>query len=225
MGVIIGTAHKVLNLFGTNIHGFTPGNALSGVPATEFHADWANAVQQELNNAITPGLDGVALNAAVYTQLNTSISNQIVSRHPRVAAGNYVYTFNSQGSDYSGAGCYVSERTEHKAAAASGTNQDLGLLNVPSNSQCSATYRISAVRTDAIADYGNAIIHVSLRNSSGAVTIQSTATALSDISLAGLTFTVQAAGGGVRVRVAIPAAPADKTYNIFVHAQLTNVLR
>lgn len=228
MGVIVDTAHKVLDLFGAGIHGFTPGNALSGVAPTELHANWTNAVQQELNNAIIPGLDGLSLNPATHTQLNTSILNQIVSTYPRDAAGSYTYTFRSMGASFlsgSGALCMHRKRTEHKNAAASGTNQDLCAINTPSDSQCTATYRVSVVRSDDIADYGNAIIHVSLRNASGTVTIQSTATALSDISLAGLTFTVQAASANVRVRIAIPAMPANKTYNIFVHGELTNVNR
>lgn len=228
MGVIVDTAHKVLDLFGAGIHGFTPGNALSGVAPTELHANWTNAVQQEINNAIIPGLDGLSLNPATYNQLNTSILNQITARYPRATAGNYIYTFRSQGDDFmlgTGAQCLVRERTEHKHQAASGSTPTLCTITIPNNSQCTATFRMSAVRTDGIADYGNVIRHASIKNVAGVVAVQSTADAISDIPLAGLTFTLQTVGSGIRVSVAIPALPAAKLYNIFAHGVLSNVVQ
>jgi hypothetical protein len=73
MAVIIGTASKAVDKHGAGIHGFTAGDPQAGIAPTQLSDDWADGVQQEINNAIeTIGGLGT-LDNAIRTQLGDAI--------------------------------------------------------------------------------------------------------------------------------------------------------
>ncbi|OWY32028.1 phage tail protein [Herbaspirillum aquaticum] len=73
----ISTATKVVDKFGANKPGFTNGNAVAGVPATDLESDWFDHVQEEISRVIEAG--GGVVDGSSYTQLLTAIQSLIGS--------------------------------------------------------------------------------------------------------------------------------------------------
>ncbi|MCW5299264.1 phage tail protein [Herbaspirillum lusitanum] len=71
----ISTATKVADKFGAGKPGFTNGNAVTGVPATDLEADWFDHVQEEISRVIEAG--GGAVDGSSYTMLLTAIQQLI----------------------------------------------------------------------------------------------------------------------------------------------------
>jgi len=67
----ISTATRVLNKFGAGKDGYTDGDVVGGIPATDLEAGLFDNIQEELCNIIEG--QGIALNGAVLTQLGAAI--------------------------------------------------------------------------------------------------------------------------------------------------------
>jgi hypothetical protein len=76
----ISTATKVSDKFGAGKHGFTNGNAVAGVPATDLEDAWFDHVQEEIANVIEAG--GIAIDAASRSQLLTALRSAGVFQTP-----------------------------------------------------------------------------------------------------------------------------------------------
>lgn len=74
----ISTATKVVDKFGTGKHGFTDGNAVGGIPATDLEAAWFDHVQEELANAVEAA--GLTLDPSNRAQLVSAIRTLGVSQ-------------------------------------------------------------------------------------------------------------------------------------------------
>jgi hypothetical protein len=64
----IDTSTRFADLFGSGKHGFRDGDRATSVLATQLNADWCNAIQEEIANAIEGA--GIALNGADRSQLS-----------------------------------------------------------------------------------------------------------------------------------------------------------
>lgn len=230
MAAIIQTAHRVVGLFGTDpygssMDGFASGNYMGGVLPTELSAAWCNSVQQEINNACISGL-GFALDSSSYTQLSYSIDAQIEKRSPKWTFSP-IFKMRTQSDaalSASGLNNVRHQRTNHAPSLAAGSVNSTIVMPTITNSQALITFRVSCVQTDLITNYGNAEWRASIRNSAGVVTIQNSAAGYSDISLAGLVFSVVVVGANVVLRTTIPAAPAGKFHNVFGYGEMNCVL-
>jgi hypothetical protein len=69
---------------------FTDGSAVGGIPATVVPAEWLNAVQEELVNAVTSL--GAATSKADNTQLATAMRGRLINIQVFAVAGTYNYT-------------------------------------------------------------------------------------------------------------------------------------
>ncbi len=105
MAVIINTAHAVAGLFGTDgfgtdINGFTSGNAAGGELPTELHSSWFNSVQQTLNDAVVWCRSSVApLDGSTTADLGQAVEDVARNTWRRdPAAANSTYRFRSQGA-------------------------------------------------------------------------------------------------------------------------------
>lgn len=67
----ISTATKVVDKWGPGKPGFTDGNAVTGVPATDLEAAWFDQVQEEIAGAIEAA--GIALDSSNRAQLTAAI--------------------------------------------------------------------------------------------------------------------------------------------------------
>lgn len=232
MAVIIDTSTMYAGLFGLDpygipMDGFTSGNLAGGVQPTQLSAAWFNSVQQEINNAIIPGVS-FALDNTDYSQLGFSIDNQIIARYPRTQTG-VTYTFRSQAdSEITGSAAQNSlrrERTAFSSGLSSGTTTTVLSMPTVSNSQVLLHFELNSVQTDTITNYGNARLTVSARNAAGVVTIQNTSTDYIDAPLGGWSVAVSTSGTFITLRVSIPAAPAGKTHHVFAYGSAINVVR
>lgn len=78
----ISTLNRAQNLFGAGKDGFRNGNLLTAVQATEFDADWCNAVQEELAAIVEAA--GLAVNPANNAQILEAVQRLIDAQ-----SGNY----------------------------------------------------------------------------------------------------------------------------------------
>lgn len=81
----ITTSTKAADLFGAGKDGFKDGDLANGIVPTDFNADWANQVQEEIANVITGA--GIALNGAVLNQLSLAIAAMIAAASPVLSLG------------------------------------------------------------------------------------------------------------------------------------------
>ena len=211
MGVIIGTASKVVDKFGAGLHGFTSGVPESGVPATQFSSDWADGVQQEINNVITAG-DEESPDNSDRDQLSKSIDYQNRVTYPRSGS---TATYYWRGHVTAGPGASYQNHRESgfKHNVADNTVQSMIGLAIPTNSQAQVILRGSLVRSNSMTVYGNCAFSASVRNSAGTYTLQNTATIHSDQNLVGLVM-VPIASGGIYLRFTIPVS-VGALFNIF----------
>ena len=153
MGVIIGTASKVVDKFGGGLHGFTSGVPESGVPATQFSSDWADGVQQEINNVITAG-DEESPDNSDRDQLSKSIDYQNRVTYPRSGS---TATYYWRGHVTAGPGASYQNHRESgfKHNVADNTVQSMIGLAIPTNSQAQVILRGSLVRSNSMTVYGN----------------------------------------------------------------------
>lgn len=220
MAVIIATASKVVDKHGTDVHGFTSGNPQAGVAATELSDDWCDGVQQEINNTIE--LYGDPLDNTDRTQLSYSIDQQIRYRQPRFG-GYVVDTWCSEPSPAS-TDWLRRERSTGLLGVANNTVQNMLAMTMPSNSQATLLLRGSVIQADSNTNYTNYAVFVSVRNSSGTYTVQSTGTAMLNDNVAGVTITCVIIGAAIYMRFSLPVL-AGKFFNIFATGVLENVSR
>ncbi|APW38957.1 hypothetical protein RD110_18550 [Rhodoferax koreense] len=71
----ITTITAVAGKFGAGKPGFTDGDVIGGVAATDLNADWFDQVQEEISNVIE--LAGIALSGGTLTQLKQAIDAMI----------------------------------------------------------------------------------------------------------------------------------------------------
>lgn len=116
----ISTATRVLNKFGAGKDGFTNGNVIGGVPATDLEDGWFDHVQEEIANVVEAA--GLVLSGADRTQLLQAI--RVVS----MPAGGVVYfARNTAPSGYLKAnGALISRTTYANLFAAIGTTFGVG---------------------------------------------------------------------------------------------------
>lgn len=219
MGVNIDTAHSVPGMFSAYMNGFTSGNTTGGLAATEVSANWFNSVQQEINTVINQsGFDptGIILNPNDFGQLANAIDYRFAVEEPRAAYSGGIYTWRTLlDSDMLGyRSCNVTRRTTINQVA-SGSVTNCCTLIPGGSAQMMITYKVAVLQTDLTTNYGNAVWYASARSS----TVQNSAASYSDISLAGLAFSVVVSGASIALRVTIPAAPAGKLFNVWVFGE------
>ena len=233
MAVIIDTVHKVPDMFGADVHGFTSGNTTGGILATEVSAQWFNKCQQEINNAILAGYDTTItgfLNPFDDEQLKNAFGQHVSDQYPRGSLTTWnpgIYrqrsTDNYAGQTYGHQnGFYRFQEYRHELLSGSTTNiAGISVPNTPGpDGQIMVEWFVSLVQSDLNANYGNAI----WRASAGATGLQHSSASYSDPgNLLNLVFSVIAVGLTVYLRVAIPAVPAGKKFNVNVFAQATKV--
>lgn len=81
----ITTSTKAVDLFGAGKHGFKDGDLPNGIVPTDFNADWANLVQEEIARAVEGA--GIVLDGAVRNQLSLAIAAMIAAAAPPIAQG------------------------------------------------------------------------------------------------------------------------------------------
>lgn len=220
MAVIIGTATREVDKFGAGVHGFTAGNPQSGVAATALSDDWCDGVQQEINSTIA--LYGEPLDNADRTQLSYAIDQQIRYRQPRFG-GSSTDTWVSEPSPVS-ANFVRKERSQGLLGVAANTVQNMLGMTLPSNSQATLLLRGSVIQTDSNTNYTNYAVYVSVRNSAGTYTVQSTGTAMLNDNIAGVTISCVIVGAAIYMRFSLPVL-VGKFFNIFATGVLENVSR
>ena len=81
----IDTDTKAEDLHGSGKHGFTEGNPVQGVAATDLSADWCNAVQEEASHVIEHA--GLTLDKNDNTQLRQAV--EIIAGSRSLAMANW----------------------------------------------------------------------------------------------------------------------------------------
>lgn len=221
MGVVIDTDDKVVDMHGVGLHGFKNGDKQAGIAPTGLIATWFNNCQQELNNAIAAA-DLTPSNASA-NQLATGITD-LVDNQRNFNAVQTFRKFPPIDPDPSNRWQWK-RRADGSHEVAAGTTQTFCAMEIPGLAQKQGTFqfRISAVGTDTVTNYGNAIITGSFRYDGVGLTIQSTVNVLYDVPLAGMTLSVVNGGGLLSARVVIPALPAGKLYNLHALGEVFHV--
>lgn len=228
MAVIIATTSKVADKFGAGVHGFTNGDPQSGTKPTVVDSDWHDAAQQETNNAIEHA--GIALDGADVDQLAEAIERMIAQHYPRgLYSGNHIFRTQSQ-PDISATeeAWHEWRKTRALAAKASGTNQTVGIFQMPASDVVwQLETRVSIVDTSDTTLYGNVCKWVSGYYTGGTLTISIDSDLFSDMTaIAGLTATAVAyTFSEIGVQIALPALPAGRFYNIFSKSVFTFTTR
>lgn len=89
----ISTADAAANLFGAGKNGFTDGNQVGGINATQLNAEWFNGSQEELCNIIE--LCGITLSASTRTQLASAIqTGKLIGANAAGSANALTASFN-----------------------------------------------------------------------------------------------------------------------------------
>jgi len=231
--LIIDTANSVPSFWGTSIHGdalhgFQSGNLTGGVQPTELSADWCNAIQMELANAIEPYASAPLANGGM--NLSNAIDAAFIAQRP-VRSSSVTFTFASQtpaaavltGGSLAG-GNVVRRRTASRGSIAANVVQDVVSMALPTNSQALLRFSVSIVQTDNLAvNYHHSVRFVAARNVAGVVTQQ-------DVSVtylfnAGITYaiTLVSVASSVVLRVTPPAIPAGKIHNAMGYCELISV--
>lgn len=230
MAAIIDTAHRVIakhgiGPYGESLDGFTSGNLAGGIQPTELSAQWCDAVSMELNNAASQ-YKGFALDPTFYGDLAYALDRSHIERRP-INSTNVNFTLRTQ-TDLALAGTnglnnLVRQRTQYTSAAAAGAVVNAGIMAIPLNSQCFVEFKGSLCQSDAHStNYAQFHYRASVRNVSGAVTVQDSGSVYSYIPGIAYALAVIVSGANACLRVSVPAAPAGKTHNIFVHSYMCN---
>lgn len=223
MGVIINTDTKVTDLQGAGLHGFTNGDPPSGVAATQLSDEWCNNVQQEINDVIIYGSEQTP-NTANPSQLFQGIQRWLADVRPRTITQTF-FKFRTQRDATISAteqewGEY--RRTEGRLEGDAGVTYDLcsfvGVVDSgsPPDVQVNIEWRCTLVQTDDMTNYANVTVNCSARRVANSWTVQSSNADVLNDNPAGATVSAIASGTGLFLRVALPALPAAKKYNIFV---------
>lgn len=226
MAAIIGTTSKVADKHGTGLHGFTSGNAESGVPPTQLSADFFDAVTQEIANPI---LDAgyEALDGSNTEQLSTAIDYEIFEQHPRKGAWGQ-QTFRSELTSglpvASAANWLVRRKTQSVYQATQNTTQTWCGLSVPDDSQFWVTFHGVCVQRDSLTTYSHIVLRCSCRKTGGTTTIQRTTTVDSDSAGLVVTWSVVNSSGLPSIRAVLPVA-VGKTFNLMAYGEALNVIR
>lgn len=234
MAAIIGTATCVPALwgfddYGVALNGFASGNLAGGIQPTQLSSDWCNEIQQEIVNATTQFLPfalGGVVGASGPADLAYALDNVHMNMRP-IWSTNPAFTFRSQADSVlsaNGQSCVYTSRTQNNFSLAPSSVTNIGILSVPSNTQCLASFAATVSQTDAIStNYAQVEYRVSLRNSAGVVTIQNSAVLYSHIPGIGYVFAISTSGANVTLRLTIPAVPAAKIHNAQAYSTLLNV--
>lgn len=226
MGVIIQTTSKVEDKFGAGLHGFTSGNAESGVPPTQLSAEFFDLVSQEVNNPIIDaGYESPSSSGA--EQLSTAIDYEIFNQYPRKGSWGQ-QNFRSElttGLPVASAESWlVRRKTQSVYQAAQNTTQTWCGLSVPDDSQFWITFHGVCVQRDSLTTYSHVVLRCSCRKTGGTTTVQKTTTVDSDSSGLVVTWSVVNSSGAPSLRAVLPVA-AGKTYNLMGFGEALNVIR
>lgn len=235
MAANIDTSHSVaalwgLDPYGTAMNGFANGNYSGGILPTEVNASWCNAVQQEINNATIQylpfSLGGNVISSGP-ADLAYAIDYSHVNRRPIYSTSNPPFTFRSQADSLltsNGKLCVASERTINNFSLAAGSATNVGIMAIPTNTQCLLEFRATATQTDAITtNYTQAYYIVSVRNSAGVVTIENSTALYSYIPGIAYVWAISTSGANATLRLTVPAVPAGKVHNCQTYMKMLNV--
>lgn len=89
----ISTATRVVDKFGAGKDGFTDGDVVGGIPATDLEADLFDNVQEEIANVVEG--EGIVLDGAVHTQLRQAIIQMIGAAPGLVPIGGVIDCFDA----------------------------------------------------------------------------------------------------------------------------------
>lgn len=230
MAAIINTAHRVvakhgIGPYGESLDGFTSGNMAGGIQPTELSEEWCDAVSMEINNAAMQYMP-FAISSSSFSNLAYALDQSHVLRRP-INTTNVSFTFRSQTdsalSGTNGLNNLARQRTQYTSAATAGSANNAGILALPSNCQAFVEFRGSVCQSDAMStNYANFHYRASVRNSAGVVTVQDQAQVYLNMPGIVYTFLVTTTGANVILRVSVPAVPAGKVHNIFVHTTAVN---
>ena len=229
MAAIIGTATRVIGLFGTDdygtsLDGFTSGNLAGGVQPTQLSADWFNSCQQEINNASRAGL-GYALDPTDYSQLAYSIDNQITERKPRFQSS-VTASFRTQADSALssiGRNSVVWSKTAFVSSVPVGTTTTILTMPTTTNSLAMVEFDLVSSQTDAPANCGMGKIMAGVRNVSGLLTLFVTTSLFSSTPLVGWTAIISTSGSNILLRLTLPAG--GNPHNAFGSCRSTSVVR
>lgn len=220
----INTATKSVDLFGAGKHGFTDGNAQGNTPPTQFSADWCNAVQEAIARSIEAA--GITL-ADDHTQLWQAIEKMVEIQQPRYNSDRIFY-WRAQSDGALSTNGEDSKEWKYAAFlenAAAGSSNDVIALGAFSGKsyQMNGEFRVCVVQTDDIANYANVTINFSARHTGATVTLQSSNSDVLNDNVCGATISAIASGPSLVCRVALPAAPVGKVYNVWAKMVLNTV--
>jgi hypothetical protein len=235
MAAIIDTSHRYVGLwgvdaYGVSMDGFTAGNFAGGVLPTQLSSDWCNAVQQEINNAAIQYLPFALGSTTLLSgpaDLAYAIDYSHVNRKPIFNSSNTPFTFRSQADSLltaNGKLCVASERTLNTFSIAAGAAANVGIMAIPTNTQCLLEFRATLTQTDApTTNYSHVYYIVSVRNSAGVVTIQNSVALYSWIPGIVYVWAISTSGANATLRVTVPAAPAGKVHNCETYMRMLTV--
>lgn len=217
MAAIPQTQNKVADKHGVGVHGFTNGDEQAGEAPTEVDADFFDAIEMELNNfIITAGAE--ALDPDDHNQ--AAYAAEYMRQHDKpYFGGNIVYDLRTQSDalltnkERNFKEYYRTHSFELGAAAAS---YNLCNFSQDFTGQANITWYVTVVQTDNVANYANITRNCSARKSGGSWTVQTHNQDMLADNPCGATIAPFASGGDLYLRVTLPAAPAGKSYNIFV---------
>lgn len=231
MSCIIDTSHRSIALFGldpygVSLDGFASGNFAGGILPTEISSTWCNGVQMEITHASLAYLPFALGGAGTYADLAYSIDQSHQKARP-INSTNPTFTFRSQADSVltaNGQSCVFAKRTQNNFSIAAGATTNVGILAVPTNTQCLASFIGTITQTDAITtNYSQIEYRVSVRNSAGVVTVQNSAVIYSYIPGIAYVWSIFVSGANVALRCAVPALPAGKIHNAQCYSTLLNV--
>lgn len=223
MGVIIDTATKKTDKFGAGIHGFTSGNPQAGIAPTQFSSDWADGVQQELNNAIADeGSNTYPLTNVDRHQLAKVMQLIGAQRRPRPQFSG-PFTFRAHSGNATSEAWYRWDLSGAGVGIASGGNWSGCGFTMPGNRVVfQVEFKTCVIETSSNTNRGTSWLYFAGHYQGGIFTPDEMVPIKENIPLADLDITITPLNFNILgLAVSIPAVPAAKTYNIHTTATLT----
>lgn len=223
MGVIIDTATKKTDKFGAGIHGFTSGDPQAGIAPTQFSSDWADGVQQEINNAIADeGSSTYPLTNVDRHQLAKVMQLIGAQRRPRPQFSG-PFTFRAHSGNATSEAWYRWDNSDAVVAKASGTTWSGCGFTMPGAALVfQVEFKTHVIETTSNTNRGTSWLYFAGAYQGGVFTADEDVPIKENIPLAGLTITITPLNFNILgIAVDLPAVPAAKTYNIHTTATFT----
>lgn len=217
MGAIIDGANKSADLHGAGVHGFTAGDAATKMKPTSLTSAWCNAIQQEINTAITH--IGISLNSGV-RQLGAAIQSAVFTQKLRSGDSPSWKKFQSHSGSGAGANVYQYSCTQADINKAVGGTHNLDSPALD-NGVYSGLMTVQAVRTGNDTLYWNCEYNIWCRVTGGTVFVSHANLIIASQNTSGVTFSSANSGSGSSLRTAITIGAGAGTYNLAVSWRLT----